>query len=230
MMKCLLCNTTLAFDFSWRWFFSFRAFETIPLCEKCHQKFVAIAEKTSCPGCGRKQKQRKLCQDCLRWRKLQTELLYNKAFYVYAEPNMRAYFEAYKFQGDYRLRQIFVKTLQDHCKKYLHRGWSVVVIPVDEQTLATRGFDQVVGFLPDIPKKMYLYHLKKFDRCPQSHKSRQERLATPQPFGYCGPADLERKNILLVDDIYTTGSTLYHARELLLAHNCGCVRSVTLAR
>ena len=90
--------------------------------------------------------------------------------------------------------------------------------------------DQVVGFLPDIPKKMYLYHLKKFDRCPQSHKSRQERLATPQPFGYCGPADLERKNILLVDDIYTTGSTLYHARELLLAHNCGCVRSVTLAR
>lgn len=173
MMKCLLCNTTLAFDFSWRWFFSFRAFETIPLCEKCHQKFVAIAEKTSCPGCGRKQKQRKLCQDCLRWRKLQTELLYNKAFYVYAEPNMRAYFEAYKFQGDYRLRQIFVKTLQDHCKKYLHRGWLVVVIPVDEQTLATRGFDQVVGFLPDIPKKMYLYHLKKFDRCPQSHKSRQ---------------------------------------------------------
>ncbi|WP_251944019.1 ComF family protein [Ligilactobacillus murinus] len=156
--------------------------------------------------------------------------MYNKAFYVYAEPNMRAYFEAYKFQGDYRLRQIFVKTLQDHCKKYLHRGWLVVVIPVDEQTLATRGFDQVVGFLPDIPKKMYLYHLKKFDRCPQSHKSRQERLATPQPFGYCGPADLERKNILLVDDIYTTGSTLYHARELLLAHNCGCVRSVTLAR
>ena len=59
---------------------------------------------------------------------------------------MRAYFEAYKFQGDYRLRQIFVKTLQDHCKKYLHRGWLVVVIPVDEQTLATRGFDQVVGF------------------------------------------------------------------------------------
>ena len=54
--------------------------------------------------------------------------------------------EAYKFQDDYRLRQIFVKTLQDHCKRYLHRGWLVVVIPVDEQTLATRGFDQVVGF------------------------------------------------------------------------------------
>ena len=92
MMKCLLCNTTLAFDFSWRWFLVSELLKLYHFVKSATKKFVAIAEKTSCPGCGRKQKQRKLCQDCLRWRKLQTELLYNKAFYVYAEPNMRAYF------------------------------------------------------------------------------------------------------------------------------------------
>lgn len=229
MMKCLLCNATLAFDFSWRWFLASKLLKLYRSAKSAIKSLLRSLRKRVVRAVG-VNKPSANCAKIVFAGAICKRIIVQQGLYVYAEPNMRAYFEAYKFQGDYRLRQIFAKTLQAYCKKYLRRGWSIVVIPVDEQTLATRGFDQVVGFLPDIPKKMYLYHLKKFGRCPQSHKSRQERLATPQPFGYQGPADLERKNILLVDDIYTTGSTLYHARELLLAHNCGCVRSVTLAR
>ena len=67
-------------------------------------------------------------------------------------------------------------------------------------------------------------------RLKQSHKDRAMRMKTKQPFEYVGPNNLSDKKILLVDDIYTTGRTLYHAKALLEDAGAKFVTSVTLAR
>ncbi|MDO4456609.1 MAG: hypothetical protein Q4B66_08000 [Ligilactobacillus agilis] len=36
--------------------------------------------------------------------------------------------------------------------------------------------------------------------------------------------------MVLLDDVYTTGRTLYHARVVLKTHGAALVRSVTLSR
>ncbi|WP_285885297.1 ComF family protein [Cytobacillus oceanisediminis] len=42
--------------------------------------------------------------------------------------------------------------------------------------------------------------------------------------------NIKNKKIILIDDIYTTGSTLYHAAKVLKAGGAASVCSVTLAR
>lgn len=64
---------------------------------------------------------------------------------------------------------------------------------------------------------------------PQSAKDRQERLATPQPFVLEESGPFVGQRIVLIDDIYTTWRTLYHAAELLSNKGCQEIISVTLA-
>ena len=76
----------------------------------------------------------------------------------------------------------------------------------------TRLFDQVKGLLGDLPYDDCLRMKEEHCLKKQSHKIRKERMKTPQPF------ELKRRKsapyIVLIDDIYTTGRTLYYAQEL----------------
>ncbi|MEI2414047.1 phosphoribosyltransferase family protein [Ligilactobacillus salivarius] len=53
-------------------------------------------------------------------------------------------------------------------------------------------------------------------------------MKTQQPFEYIG--DKLQGNYVIIDDVYTTGRTLYYAQELLLKNGASRVCSVTLAR
>ncbi|WP_331435273.1 phosphoribosyltransferase family protein [Bacillus sp. SA1-12] len=64
----------------------------------------------------------------------------------------------------------------------------------------------------------------------QSKKSRMERLAAENVFSYASSSKIEDKQILLVDDIYTTGSTLRNAAKLLVDNGAKTVFSLTLIR
>lgn len=229
MKKCLLCEKEIELVFSWAWLLSFEPLKIPIVCKDCQQKFVSIKKEARCLGCGRQMAKKGLCLDCKKWQQTKV-LLHNYAFYNYHEPFMRAYFERYKFLGDRRLSKVFSAELTTYCRKFQKRGWLIVLIPVDQDTLQKRGFDQVESFFPKLKTNDYLYQKQKLRLKHQVAKGRSERLKGAQPFGYCGPKDLNKQNVLLVDDIYTTGSTLYHAADLLLAHNCGRIKSVTLAR
>lgn len=62
----------------------------------------------------------------------------------------------------------------------------------------------------------------------QSKKSREERIHLKQVFKV--NQDVSGKVILLIDDIYTTGSTLHHAAHALMEAGAKSVSSFTLAR
>ncbi|MDE1542612.1 ComF family protein [Ligilactobacillus salivarius] len=99
---------------------------------------------------------------------------------------------------------------------------------MDEYTMQHRGFNQVEGLIGDLPYSRVL-KMKKLKRDKkQSEKSRSERLKTQQPFEYIG--DKLQGNYVIIDDVYTTGRTLYYAQELLLKNGASRVCSVTLAR
>ena len=64
----------------------------------------------------------------------------------------------------------------------------------------------------------------------QSKKSRSERIHIPQVFQINPQVEIIGKHILLIDDIYTTGSTLRHAAKLLKESGAERIQSLTLAR
>ena len=74
----------------------------------------------------------------------------------------------------------------------------------------------------------YEHHLKKLSKEQQAKKTRIERLQTPQLFDVIAPQQIKDKNILLVDDIYTTGTTMSHAKKALLEAGAQEVRGFTL--
>lgn len=230
MANCLLCGRYLTDKFSFGWLFSWQKIMTTYVCPRCLAQFESLQITSCCPGCGRKQKTNDLCKDCQRWQKMGLELLNNKALYVYNQNMMKDYIERYKFMGDYRWRLVFQEqfsrfVLQNYPKDYIY-----CPIPVDKQTYQTRGFNQVIGLCKGFKLTELVAFKEIKERKKQSHKTRKQRMLTEQPFIYIGPIDLKQQNVVLLDDIYTTGRTLYHAVNLLRQHNAGMIKSITLAR
>ncbi len=72
---------------------------------------------------------------------------------------------------------------------------------------------------------------KKLNNAPQSEKSRQERLAAPQAFRATeNMTKIKNQKVLLVDDVYTTGRTLFHAAEILQTYQPKVLHTFSLAR
>ena len=139
---------------------------------------------------------------------------------------MKEYFSRYKFDGDYLLRKVFSEILQKELKKY--KNYQIVIVPLSDQRLKSRGFNQVEGLMKETGLT-YLDILVKKEVEASSSKNRSDRLLTEFPFllkdGVKPP-----KNILLFDDIYTTGTTLNRLKSMLLEAGCQNIKTFSLAR
>ncbi|MCH3922167.1 ComF family protein [Limosilactobacillus sp.] len=225
-MNCLLCNAPLTYRLTIPDLVLLRPIQPPLVCQRCSKQFVHIDPCTACPGCGRPKSAGRLCPECQRWHQHYGWHLHHTALYTYNEA-MRDFMRRYKFQGDYHLRRVFQNEFFRHVRE---AGADLVIpIPVTTTTMATRGFNQVLGLL-GMEKEVGLLVHRAGDKVAQSHKTRQQRLHTPQPFQLANPAAVRGKRVLLVDDVYTTGRTLYHAASLIHAAGGSEVCSLSLAR
>ncbi|MDT2736804.1 ComF family protein [Enterococcus pseudoavium] len=195
-------------------------------CQQCEKLFTKIDSATACPGCGRGQVA-ELCQDCQSWQKELGFVLANHALFQYDE-GFRQWIKAYKFKGDYRIRGAFVPELKQALQSY--RDYLICPLPLSEVRFNQRGFNQVCGCLAET-KIPYRLLLKRQERPPQAEKSRAERLKMEQPFELIeSNQKIRNQKVLLVDDVYTTGRTLFHGAELLYKNGVKTVKSLTFAR
>ncbi|KON39033.1 ComF family protein [Lactiplantibacillus argentoratensis] len=219
-----MCHSTITTKFTLPWILSWQPVMRPAVCSTCWRQFVPIKRATACASCGRAQERSQPCSDCQRWPEIGA--FHNEALFEYNEA-MHNYFQRYKFQGDYQLRQVFASSMQAavgqrHAEAY-------VVVPVTPTTMQTRGFNQVTGWLAVAPMPGLVTQATA-KSVPQSKKDRQARLKTPQPFRLAPNAIVAGKHLLLVDDIYTTGATMRHAAALLLENGAKSVTGLTLAR
>ncbi|WP_322746503.1 ComF family protein [Cytobacillus oceanisediminis] len=132
----------------------------------------------------------------------------------------------YKYRGDYILARAFSSLIREKLKAQTFDY--LVPIPLSPERLYERGFNQSAALIHEAgftaTEWLQRTHTEK-----QSKKSRQERIYQKQVFKLL-PADIENKSILLIDDIYTTGSTLYHAAKVLKTGGAASIYSITLAR
>lgn len=105
----------------------------------------------------------------------------------------------------------------------------VTFIPLSNERLMERGFNQAQA-LTDLLGLNTVELLTRLHTEKQSKKSREERISLAQVFQVTKPDLLKQKSILIVDDIYTTGSTLRHAAKALKTAGATEVSSITLAR
>jgi ComF family protein len=117
------------------------------------------------------------------------------------------------------------------------QGYSVIMpVPLHIRRLRERGFNQslilakVLAARHAIPLDFVTLRRER-DTPPQTMMGRKERQANIK--GAFGVADKERvrkQQVLLIDDVYTTGSTLAECTRVLLNSGAALVGVLTLAR
>ncbi|WP_010631871.1 ComF family protein [Sporolactobacillus vineae] len=253
-MACLICGGDRQEPPAFRTFLSPSA--APGFCPSCRASLSPIDPRHSCPLCGRdltltedKFIRDGICTDCIRWKARGHDGTYqgNVALFTYTGP-MKELVTRFKFRGDAVLaegfRAAFQKAYrkmccgdaQNHWRRLIfgsgRKQWLIVPIPLSPARLNERGFNQaeILAGLTGQPVVPVLVRTGGEQR--QSKRSRRERIMqTERPFALnpdCGTGP-GGKNILLIDDIYTTGATLRHAAAVLEAAGPQRIRSLTLA-
>ena len=220
-MKCLLCGQTMKTVLTFSSLLLLRN-DISCLCSDCDSTFERIGEEY-CPNCMKTGLSIK-CQDCQFWCKEGIEVRH-RGIFTYNQA-MKDFFSRYKFDGDFLLRKAFASVLSEELKKY--KGYQFVVIPLSPERLLERGFNQVEG-LVEAAGFSYLDLIEKREERASSSKSRSERLETELPFFVKSGITIPKK-ILLIDDIYTTGTTINRVKKLLEEAGAEDVKTLSLVR
>ncbi|MBD3949768.1 ComF family protein [Tuanshanicoccus lijuaniae] len=199
------------------------------ICEKCQQQFsrCEVSQQLVCQYCQHPIEQGNVCTDCQHWLTIYDEsFLQQVAIYYYNEA-FQAWIVDYKYHGDTRQAAVMLAVLNEYYRRYQAYQW--IILPSSPKSLKQRGFIPAEYLLQQakIPYDAPLVYAG--DGKKQAKKTKIERLALTQPFALKSAAKL-RDKVLIFDDVYTTGTTLIRAKEVLYHHGVKVCVSLTLAR
>lgn len=214
MKRCLLCGQYFIPQTSFLRIFFWSQFHEKCICYHCLARFEPLPKKR-CKVCNGLIDQNSLCLDCRNWQKLYgaKKLLYNHSLYLYNEA-VHDLMVNYKRYGDYELHKVLQELCADELNKY--KADLYIPVPTSPEHMAQRQFDTVSSIYGDLLPLTAALN-KKPGQTAQGEKNRNERLKSQQSFFINKnlKIDFHEYKILLLDDIYTTGRTLYHARDAL---------------
>ncbi|WP_078555833.1 ComF family protein [Bacillus alkalicellulosilyticus] len=237
MNYCLYCDRPFLQKVSWASVLTFQREEL--LCTTCVQKLKGI-NGSLCGVCGRPLEQISekfqrdgYCLDCVAWgesEKWSHVLKSNHSLFLY-NSFLKDVIAKYKFRGDAELAKLFIPGIQKLYNTY-HKKTIVTYIPLSKEREYERGFNQSHLIASHLPNCTALL-IRNTNEQKQSKKSKKERLLLEN-----GHFSLDKTieklvkdaDITIVDDIYTTGSTVRQAAKILRDHGARTVCSITIAR
>lgn len=204
--------------------------------KRCYQKLLWIKEPR-CKRCGKtlSSEVRELCTDCVRSRARQGQSFdEGRSLWLYSG-NIQKSIWAYKYQGLKSYTSFYsgevVKVLGPWIMK--KNPQALIPVPLHSRKKRIRGFNQAellartVGKQLNLPVESNALYRNRWT-APQKDISGQERrhnLARSMEIRQF-PADLKR--VMLVDDIYTTGSTMEVCAAMLKRAGAEKVYFITL--
>ena len=182
------------------------------ICRECQKKLEFITSPV-CLKCGRKvaREQDALCPECEK-----RELFFDagRGLFVHKEPVRTALYNL-KFHNQRYAGEIFGKLLARRFGETIQR-WEidcVIPVPLSPRRQRKRGFNQAEAIARPFAEEMGLicrtdliYRWK--DTMPSKYLTPRERRKNLQDAFGVQPEIAQYRNILLIDDIYTTGATV----------------------
>ncbi|MGI6413290.1 MAG: ComF family protein [Syntrophomonadaceae bacterium] len=206
-----------------------------PWCSECNETMAELRQGVVCIKCGKylEEEEATLCLDC---QKNPPEFHISRAVGPYDKPYRKA-IKILKFLG----KKIVANQMGSMMAEVVAnepRFWPIdliVPVPSSPSRLKQRGFNQTSLLASKISKrikvKMNPDVLIRIKETPsQRELTRQEReINLRRAFAVQNPSVIRNQNLLLVDDVYTTGSTSRECTRTLLEAGASRVSIITWA-
>jgi ComF family protein len=197
-------------------------FITDPMCHACGQPFeFAIGEQA-------------LCGECL---KELPPYARARSVFVYDE-HSRTLVTKLKFSDQLYLASVFGPWLTKTGNEMIAESHIIVPVPLSYRRFISRRYNQAALLARALAQKTHLpvipdALLRKKHTLPQTGLSRRQREENVQGAFAVNPRhknDIKGKNVLLIDDVLTTGSTVSACAKQLIKSGAMRVNVLTLAR
>ena len=215
-----------------------------PICEKCGKPVEKLSRKEAY-GSGSEITERchepqpdemkdsfiYLCDDC---RDTKHEFTMGRAAFVY-DNVMRKCMSALKYGGRREYGETLGLLLYERFAELL-RSWKpdgIVAVPVHPDRLKKRGYDQAYVIAEAVSKRSGIPVMKdvvirtKNTRAMKVLGAGERRKNMEEAFAP-GKSEVYIKKVLIIDDIYTTGSTMDAVSRVLKARGCKDIRFLTV--
>lgn len=195
-----------------------------PFCRKCNRQLKGNSEPEN------------ICPDCR-----QSALYFDRAFSVFHyDETLRGLIHNFKYNKITCVAKEFSKLMTTFMKQHdIDREIDLILsVPMHASRLFAREVNSSDILARDIAGKLAIRYsdafLKKIkNTCAQSKLARHERIRNiKDSFSLTrrGTGGARQKNILLVDDLFTTGATVNECARILKKAGSGRVDVITLAR
>lgn len=205
--KCVICHSLLTLD------------SEVAVCRRCAGKLQPLTEPR-CKRCSKQlvQLEEELCSDC---RERQSFVERGMAVYPYDEQMQKAIVN-FKYGGEISGGLYFAREMVRMSAEWI---WAInpdviLPVPVHKSRLRFRGFNQAEYLAKEVGQELGIpvrtdYLIRTTKTLPQKGLDVKQRMNNLQKgFGITGSCEPYR-NILLVDDIYTTGATVEACARVL---------------
>ena len=201
-------------------------FMGIPLCRRCFAH-ITLLEPPYCKECGIPLISEQ--HICLRCREV-APIITNRSLFEYTGI-IRNLVHHYKFGRRRAIARLFAYYLFERW----HREWPtipIVPVPSTPRNIKKRGWDQTRLLLQEMQRYGKVPHrllLRRQSARAQKELSRVERLQNAQKLFFYKGAQKAPTQVVLLDDIYTTGATLQACASQLHSHGVQQIFGLTLA-
>ena len=222
--QCLLCNTSFTPENS-RYF-----------CNKCYDDFSFIKNPV-CEKCGLPFQTQEgadhLCGQCITGKHF-----FDKARSVSTyDGTLRKALHGFKYNEKSLLSKPLSQILAAYGENLLNQKEydAIVPVPLHSKRLRQRGYNQALILAKTAGKAWGIkVDIKSLERVkwtiPQTVLSKNERQKRIRGSFSCSPERVRDKNLLIIDDIYTSGSTVSECARILKKNGALKVDVLTFAR
>jgi len=206
-------------------------------CGPCHEQ-IKYLNKSMCPVCGiaflNSPAESHLCGKCLE-----------KSPYFTVARAVAAYenviletIHRFKYGRDLSVGSILASFMADfQFPDFDYRNYSLIVpVPLHVKKMRERGFNQSVILAQALNKKWrlplnyFLLKRSKFTLTQTGLDKKEREKNIKGAFEVTSAKEIKDKNIILIDDVYTTGATLNECAKTLRKAGAKDVAVLTLAR
>lgn len=203
------------------------------MCKKCEMEIKYIKEPF-CKKCGKQleEEEREYCGDCKR-----RVHIYDSGIAVFAyNDNIKKSIYDFKYNDMKIYAKFYGEKMWECAREYL-KVWqpdAIIPVPISEKRYQKRGYNQAQLIAYELSKRCkitmddkLLYRRK--NTKPLKEISRENRRKNIENAFIINGNVVKYKKVVLVDDIYTTGSTIDECARTLKEHGVSQVFFVALS-